>query len=67
MTKSLERQIDNMEYAVKHNVSGSRFDAIANRAWVRGRIPYVFSRSFSKFACFSFVELSAFMLLGNSM
>jgi len=47
MTKSLERQIDNMGFAAKNGITGSQFDAIANRAWVNGRIPYVFSGSFN--------------------
>ena len=55
MTRSLERQIDDMEYYVKNNITGSKFDAIANRAWVNGRIPYVFSRGFSKFTSCSLI------------
>ena len=46
MTKSLETDIDNMEYAAKNKIS--KFDAIANRAWVNGVIPYTFSSYFSK-------------------
>ena len=49
VTKSLERQIENMEFAVKNGITGSQFDAIANRAWVNGIIPYVFDGGFSKF------------------
>ena len=47
MTKSLENDISNLEYAAKNNIS--KFDAIANRAWVNGRIPYTFSRGFSTY------------------
>ena len=57
MTKSLERQIDNMGFAAKNGITGSQFDAIANRAWVNGRIPYVFSGSFSKFTSFSIIQI----------
>merc|ERR1712141_897010 len=46
MTRSLQTDISNLEYAAKNNIS--KFDAIANRAWVNGRIPYTFSRGFSQ-------------------
>ena len=47
MTRSLETDMSNMEYAAKNNVS--KFDAISNRAWTRRTIPYTFSRGFSEY------------------
>ena len=46
MTKSLQTDIDNMEYAAKNKIS--KFDAITNGAWSKGVIPYTFARNFSK-------------------
>ncbi|XP_065055819.1 zinc metalloproteinase nas-4-like [Rhopilema esculentum] len=45
MTKSLQTDIDNMEYAAKNKIS--KFDAITNGAWSNGVIPYTFDRNFN--------------------
>ena len=45
MTKSLETDISNMEYAAKNKIA--KFDAITNGAWTKGIIPYTFDRYFN--------------------